>query len=215
MAQRALSAAKVSAVVVLSLSLPGTTIVVNAQPCSPNLCSGHGSCESSRDGSTSARQCSCNSGWTGADCSLMVCPQGMAWSDRATATDSAHASAECSNRGYCDRLEGVCVCDPGFEGQSCGRRTCPSNCEKHGRCQSLSYFASVQDAGEGTVYSYEDVWDAEMIYGCNCDTGYSGPACSLRDCAVGDDPLTGTDEVWTSHGLKSSACRGLTFRTRT
>lgn len=170
--------------------------LTTAQPCSPNLCSGHGSCESSADGSTAARQCSCNTGWTGADCSLMVCPSGPAWSDKAKGIDDAHAPAECSNRGYCDRSEGVCVCDSGFEGQACGRRTCPKNCMNHGRCQSMAYFASVQDAGEGTVYAYGGgMWDADMMYGCNCDTGYSGPMCNLRDCAVGDDPLTGTEEV--------------------
>lgn len=59
----------------------------------------------------------------------------------------------------------------------------------------MEYFSSVQDPGEGTVYAYESVWDAGMMYGCNCDAGYSGPSCSLRECAVGDDPLTGTDEV--------------------
>lgn len=172
-----------------------TGVVVLGQPCSPNLCSGHGSCESSADGSTSARQCSCNAGWTGADCSLMTCPLGAAWSDKARGTDDAHAPAECSNRGACDRASGVCACDPGFEGQACGRRVCPSNCENHGRCQSMAYFSSVQDPGEGTVYAYESPWDAGMMYGCNCDAGYSGPSCSLRECAVGDDPLTGTDEV--------------------
>ncbi|CAM9423706.1 unnamed protein product [Ectocarpus sp. 12 AP-2014] len=183
-----------AAVVVTLLGLRAST--VTSQPCSPNLCSGHGSCESSKDGSTSARQCSCNTGWTGADCSLMLCPLGPAWSDKAKGTDDAHAPAECSNRGYCDRLEGVCVCDTGFEGQACGRRTCPKNCMNHGRCQSMAYFASVQDPGEGTVHAYDgDVWDAEMMYGCNCDAGYSGPMCSLRGCAVGDDPLTGTDEA--------------------
>ena len=166
-----------------------------AQPCSPNLCSGHGTCESSKDGSTSARQCSCNTGWTGADCSLKLCPYGPAWSDKARGTDDAHTLAECSNRGRCDRAEGVCICDAGFEGQACGRRSCPNNCEDHGRCQSLYYFASMQDPGEGTVYTYEDVWDAFMLYGCNCDPGFSGPSCGLRTCAVGDDPLTGTDEV--------------------
>lgn len=168
---------------------------VASQPCSPNLCSGHGSCESSADGSTSARQCQCNQGWMGADCSLKVCPRGPAWSDKASGTDNAHGAAECSNRGACDRRTGRCICDPGFEGDACSRRSCPNKCGTHGRCQSLSYFAAVQDRGEGTVYRYEDVWDANMMYGCNCDTGYSGPSCSLRDCPVGDDPLTGTEEV--------------------
>lgn len=182
-------------ILTLSFSKQSSILPVQAQPCSPNHCSGHGSCESSTDGSTSARQCSCNSGWMGADCSLMVCAMGPAWADQATGTDDAHASAECSNRGSCDRNTGICRCDPGFEGQACGRKSCPHSCNNHGRCQSMSYFASVQDPGEGDVYEYSDVWDAEMMYGCHCDVGYSGPACTLRSCSVGDDPLTGTEEV--------------------
>lgn len=170
-------------------------VFVASQPCSPNLCGGHGSCESSGDGSTSARQCSCNTGWSGADCSLMICPSGPAWSDQVSGTDNAHASAECSNRGSCNRASGLCHCDPGFEGQACERKSCPDNCGVHGKCQSMSYFASVQDPGEGTVYPYRNVWDANMMYGCNCDAGYSGPSCNLRSCAIGDDPLTGTTEV--------------------
>jgi len=41
------------------------------------------------------------------------------------------------------------------------------------------------------TYDYSDIWDAEMVYGCKCDEGYSGADCSLRDCPLGDDPLTG------------------------
>ena len=44
------------------------------------------------------------------------------------------------------------------------------------------------------VYTYDDVWDADMVYGCACDRGYSGPDCMSRDCPRGDDPLTGTIE---------------------
>lgn len=42
----------------------------------------------------------------GADCSLRVCPYDVAWNDMPTATDTAHALAECSNRGNCNRLSG-------------------------------------------------------------------------------------------------------------
>lgn len=190
----------------VGLLLTNFVVFVISQPCSPNLCSGHGSCESSTDGSTSARQCSCNTGWTGADCSLMLCPSGPAWSDGALGIDYAHIEAECSNRGMCDRLKGVCRCDAGFEGQACARKGCPNGCSNHGKCQSMSYYASIQDPGEGTVYKYSDVWDADMIYGCNCDAGYSGPSCDIRNCAVGDDPLTGTEEVCT-HVVKRRLIR--------
>ena len=33
------------------------------------------------------------------DCSLRECPKGVAWSDHASGVDTAHALAECSNRG--------------------------------------------------------------------------------------------------------------------
>ena len=35
-----------------------------------------------------------------------------------------------------------------------------------------------------------DAWDAEKIYGCLCDEGYTGHNCDLRTCPTGDDLLT-------------------------
>jgi hypothetical protein len=57
----------------------------------------------------------------GATCKSMKCPSGIAWSDYATATDTAHAMAECSNMGLCDRTTGACRCASGFEGVACER----------------------------------------------------------------------------------------------
>lgn len=56
----------------------------------------------------------------------------------------------------------------------------------------MSYYASLKNPGEGPVYSYKQVWDADLLYGCNCDSGYFGPDCSLKHCPTGDDPFTGT-----------------------
>lgn len=33
-------------------------------------------------------------------------------------------------------------------------------------------------------------WDALKIFGCSCDTGYTGYDCSQRTCPFGDDPDT-------------------------
>ena len=150
------------------------------------MCDTHGECDGAN------RKCNCFDGYTGSDCSLMTCPQGAAWADEATATDTAHNIMECSNRGICNRESGECTCGIGFEGAACERMTCPTNCNAHGVCQSMKYFASLKDPGEGTVFQYATIWDSEKIYGCKCDEGYSGPDCSLRMCPMGDDPLTGT-----------------------
>lgn len=40
------------------------------------------------------------------------------------------------------------------------------------------------------MFTYESNWDANIMYGCNCDDGVFGPDCSLRYCPHGDDPLT-------------------------
>ena len=157
-----------------------------AQPC-PNLCNGHGHCK------TQDRVCECFDGYMGGDCSEMSCPYGVAWADEATATDVAHKAMECSNRGICDRTTGQCACESArFEGAACDRKTCPTACNGHGRCMSMSYRASQRDLGAGTMqlYDYQTVWDAEMMYGCVCDDGYFGPDCTLRSCPIGDDPLT-------------------------
>lgn len=82
--------------------------------------------------------------------------------------------------------------------------TCPSSCSQRGTCQSMKYYATQKDEGEGTVYTYENQWDAEMMYGCACTSGFFGPDCSLRECPTGDDPLTGTTSDTQQYNEKQS-----------
>lgn len=175
-------------------------------------CSGHGACDAATG------YCRCFAGYIGTSCKQMSCPEGIAWADYATETDVAHDMAECSNMGLCDRTTGVCKCATGFEGVACERMACPS-CT-NGRCVSMREAAAIQDNTNFFVATTYTVWDADKIYGCQCDNGFFGYDCSLRECPKGDDPMTTTSIVNEVQQL-SCLCNGctgtfaLTFRRRT
>ena len=140
----------------------------------PNLCSGHGECNI-------YSRCECWDGYQGGDCSELVCPHGTAWSDFARADDIAHlgfadatTGPECSNRGSCDRSTGRCLCMGGWSGNACQRLSCTNDCSDRGSCLSMRKFADRYYNKDSVQYEYNDVWDADMIYGCVCDYPYTG-----------------------------------------
>ncbi|KAL9189485.1 hypothetical protein ACHAXT_009160 [Thalassiosira profunda] len=149
-----------------------------------NDCSRNGVC-------TSLGVCECQAGFTGGDCSVRICPSGPAFSDVAETTDTAHQSAVCSNRGTCDEETGDCLCAAGFSGIACERSKCKNDCSGRGTCVSMRHLAESTRNHESQQFSY-NLWDADKIFGCTCDLGYTGYDCSLRECPRGDDPLTTT-----------------------
>lgn len=195
----------------------------------PNMCSGHGDC------STSDNRCSCHvadrhtdTHWIGGDCSLRECPKGKAWADLAQADNTAHnALAECSNQGTCDYHTGNCVCRRGFMGIACQRMACPNDCSGQGVCVSMDYNARAQGNLAGvavyatSAHKYDAPWDHDMIYGCACDTGFTGYDCAQRLCPTGDDPLTlgqVNEQQTVSCTCASSTCDGtftIAFRGKT
>jgi hypothetical protein len=107
-------------------------------------------------------------------------------SDLQNLPNSAHYYMECSNKGTCNRATGECQCYEGYDGVACQRASCPgypNSCSGHGVCKTIQQLAN---SDNGNVYK---LWDKDMTMGCECDAGYSGPDCSLRDCKYGVDPL--------------------------
>lgn len=103
--------------------------------------------------------------------------------------NTAHEYAECSNKGLCDRKEGVCQCFPGYEGSHCQRLSCPYNettglvCNGHGLCETAHTIA------QNDYKNVYNLWDRHISQGCVCEAGFYGPMCESRMCKVGYDPI--------------------------
>lgn len=172
------------------------TMLTTIQAYCPNGCNGQGTC-GPKD------KCTCyvradvqtDPAYIGADCSQRTCPKGKAWADEATAANVAHAPAECSNAGLCDRDAGICACFQGFEGKACERSSCPNQCSGKGVCtlqsQLIYDMGSVNNAGR----VYTTAWDARKIQGCVCDLGFRGADCSEMECPSGLDVMLGYGNV--------------------
>lgn len=168
-----------------------------------NFCNGHGTCLNATS------TCACYDGWGSSkdvtfyrapDCSVRTCPSDRAWADIPSGPNTAHAVAECSNRGVCDRSTGQCKCFDGFTGSACQRTSCPNDCSGHGVCLSIKQLARMEAAlplGPNTYYEGNEdttTWDEDKVYGCLCDSSWPvglgsgqtqepewfGPDCSLR-----------------------------------
>jgi hypothetical protein len=168
-------------------------------------CSGHGWCSGHPE-----YRCTCDQGWTGGDCAERTCPTGASWFDLPTTNNRAHALAECSNRGTCDRSTGECVCQKHFTGEACQQVECPGTledgrtCNGHGTCYTMDRLAQEATTnGVHTPFTYGgdrnkvSTWDWRSSQGCICYEGWEGYDCSLRTCPAGDDPTTAgqVDEV--------------------
>jgi len=204
-----------------SSSSPLSITITNSDCETLSNCHGHGTCI------TGEKRCDCHGGWgsthdvsplKAADCSIRTCPGDRAWFDLATASTVAHALAECSNAGVCDRTTGECECFAGFTGNACQRRTCPNDCSGHGKCRNMQEIAELTYAfpptttSSAVAYDRESTtahWDSDVSYACVCDSSwtvglgsgqtqqaeYFGPDCSLKRCPSGDDPTTDVDET--------------------
>ena len=136
------------------------------------------------------------------NCSQQVCPSGRAISDVPTGHNKAHAIAECSNAGQCNRETGTCECFEPWTGAACDRMRCPNDCSGHGICMSMraivrlanllgsthlsgvyynkdiEYGALLQDENDydgsdrDNITAYTTAWDREAMRKCVCDSSW-------------------------------------------
>jgi len=184
-----------------------------------NSCNRHGQCDYCHE------KCYCFEGFgsdsdllqTGRnvqpDCSSRTCPAGKAFADIPTGANKAHAVAECSSRGQCDRATGQCKCFPPFTGSACERMSCPNDCSGHGTCMTMAELSRARALENPRKMNFEYgssqgfatvAWDHDVVQGCLCDSswpvGYKsgetqlaewfGGDCSQKRCPSGDDPYT-------------------------
>jgi hypothetical protein len=173
----------------------------------PHQCSGNGLCLADRN-------CHCNNGFYGADCSLRSCPKDMPWFHVAESTDIARLTpVVCSAMGECNPTSGVCKCYAGFQGRACERMKCANDCSGNGRCISMREAAITQDDINLLSSTTYTEWDADRVFGCVCDSGYTGYDCSENTCARGADPLWPTGAVNEVQAFDCTATGG-SFRFR-
>lgn len=133
--------------------------------------------------------CQCFAGFEGNDCARRSCPKGHRLSGTISdGNSSIHDLVECSGRGKCNYASGTCICQNEYTGYDCSRMKCMNDCSGHGYCISLRQAANLNIGyifNRTTTYSQ---WDADIIYGCNCDLGFIGSDCSQMQCKSGLDP---------------------------
>lgn len=108
-------------------------------------------------------------------------------------------TSECSNRGRCNRENGLCECLEGYSGDSCEMHNCPSSggivCSGKGICVSeYEYQTEHMKSCTSNINSIKcndlSIKEEDKPYlkrnnMCICESGYSGHDCSIKDCPYG------------------------------
>jgi hypothetical protein len=104
-----------------------------SDPCAAvNYCNGNGTCDHA------TRVCSCDTGWTGTDCSMTSPPSPPSPpappSSPPTSPPCYNNGYYCSGNGFCSTDQITCVCAPGYSNspqpsdEDCSMYICPSPC---------------------------------------------------------------------------------------
>ncbi|XP_053564649.1 teneurin-4 isoform X3 [Bombina bombina] len=132
-------------------------------------CSGHGTFQADTG------VCTCDSNWTGHDCSIEIC------------------AADCGGHGTC--IGGSCRCDEGWMGTACDQRACHPRCNEHGTCRDGKCECSPGWNGEHcTIEGCPGLCNGNGRctldmngWHCVCQLGWRGTGCDTSmETACGD-----------------------------
>lgn len=169
-----------------------------------NGCHGNGVCD------YCSNRCSCFAGYGHNDdvvqighdialnCSSKVCPSGNAISDMPTKGKKAHARAECSNAGRCNRKSGECECFPPWTGAACDRMRCPNDCSGHGICLSMRAIARLANM-QGSSHPNGVYYDRDIEYGAllSDEIGFDGSEV---------ENITAFTHAWDRDAMRKCVC---------
>uniref|UniRef100_A0A8C2FY25 Teneurin-3 n=1 Tax=Cyprinus carpio TaxID=7962 RepID=A0A8C2FY25_CYPCA len=153
----------------------------------PDQCSGHGTYQ------TESSTCTCDTNWTGPDCSIEVC------------------AVDCGSHGVC--IGGSCRCEEGWTGSVCDLKACHPRCTEHGTCKDGKCECHQGWTGEHCTVAHPETYvQGERIgfkegcpglcnsngrctldqngWHCVCQPGWRGAGCDVAMetlCADGKD----------------------------
>jgi hypothetical protein len=157
-------------------------------PGNPDVCSGHGDCNS---WALFSSGCDCDSGYSGNDCQNWYC-NGVLYS----------SSSACSSNGTCT-APNVCACKTGFTGAYCASWNCNSTdrlassvCSSNGSCTAPNsclcksgysgtncenFYCNGVKYNNDTGCSFNGTCVSPST--CNCKSGFYGSACQNWNCS--------------------------------